>query len=451
MDTGLASKECMFFTAGSNQFDFDISFDEFEQSFFYNVLLQPTGLALSDTFFFSSYVLQHLRRNPHGDSWIEWSLRLGLITPYFRDPNLRTFKEVLKSLRQQKLLGLPDSSEEIAERLDVCGYPEVRYWPKWNVGDALEEKIDRYIATERIPFPTRLTPSELTDFADFWERTKIFRFEDTAEAKRLIKDRGGTGIRVSELIEATARRMLSAQVAPDTIKKLISELKSSGTNPQILRDVYIFFKLVHEVHSRNLADALMTKGNTPKHDVYSRAIDPSFVLSDEPRTDVSEVTIRLMLPSLRQLRTTTGEYLEKVRDKGALYISRLQDWSLDPNVESQEKVLESILHYSEAMLQELVIDGSELSVIGRMVKDPKELAALSAPGLSLLISSAIGAPLEPLTVTGLSIPSYFALKKTAERLQTIGAVRPAELELIASKRGSHIRQKDDITYAPDLS
>ena len=234
----------MFFTAGSNIFQFDIDFGDFERSLYYNLLLQPEGLAFSDQYFFSTYVLRHLNRYQNSDSWLEGALNEGTIVPFFREQEIRSFQQALSHLKHQGLLGLPGHADYIARRLDAIKCPDPHFWPNWNVGGSLERNLAKYLTANGIPFPTHLSHSDLSDFHGFWNRTEAFRVDDVLQAKANMSDRGEDGVRVSEIIKSTAERLVPNAPTPNNVVELLEYLKRIEISPQEIEDTRIFFKLV---------------------------------------------------------------------------------------------------------------------------------------------------------------------------------------------------------------
>ena len=424
-----ASSELTFFTAGHGYHHFVIDQNTFDRSLYYNLLLQP-GLAWSDQFLFQgTYLKAHLDRHPvPGDSWIEASLALGISKPFYRVDE-RDIRKVYRHLRDSRIGGLHPEADQIADRLahtTICP----GFWPHFSVGEAFETLAKRYFRRELPPRLDLNDPLCPDDLDQFWKRSRQdnWTLRDLDQATESTAAKRGSGMQLTEVANATARRLLGGRARPvSNTAELLLALKGAGHKTDVLTDVEMFYRILCELYARNLADAFAVSGNTPGWGGYVAALDywnqnisPSAHLDSSHHIDAAQSDSVIRLPTLQTLRHVPGSCLRSIRGSPEAdnYFNCLRVWQNTATSGCRATLLSALQRYSELIC----------SVVGQQA----QLAAYRAVffdrvanvlGLLATIACVITARLNLPAGIGMALVAEWTLRTKQGRSSRVGKIK----------------------------
>jgi hypothetical protein len=246
---------------------------QFEWSLHYNLLFHPAGLVSPDPFFFSPFLHDYLASQPEGRTWYENALVEGLIIPFVRDQSVGGFYDLWKLMSASNLQGHYEKAKGVARRLDALkGRATPDHWKPWPAGmgkkfaNLVEGRLSRDLESM---IPLNLRGQDADNCTEYLRRTKPFRVDDIEAAKRSrsVED----GLRVSEILWASGRRILGAGVNIKHIEELLSKMAaSSQSSPQDVEDARQFYKTMIELYNENLSNSFEITKNVTDFDVMSR-------------------------------------------------------------------------------------------------------------------------------------------------------------------------------------
>jgi hypothetical protein len=253
--------------------------EQFDWSLHYNLLFHPVGLVSPDPFFFCPFVHNYLfsfenRASPDSRTWYEHALVEGLITPFVRDRSVGGFQDLWEKMAKSGLQGHYDMGREIAKKLDSLGGRSTPdHWRAWpdQMGLRFAALIkERFLLRDaQSMIPPNLRGEDADKYLAFLDRTEPFRVDDVMAA--MDHPTPADGLRVTEIIRASGRRILGPDVRIDNLEELLAKMAAASdiSNVQI-EDARQFFKTLQELYNENLANAFCATKNVTNFDLSSR-------------------------------------------------------------------------------------------------------------------------------------------------------------------------------------
>ena len=198
----------LYFSPVDGGIEHSITKGEFLESLFYNLLLEPNGLLITDVFFFNcKYLIELAEGERH--SLFTRALEESLVVPAFRSESTEDFVTSLRrDIRESNVQGVEDgqystSPLDLAHWLDRCySRSDERarlVWPP-DMGAAFGDLMVQVFGQ------SDLGPEEDT-VQSLWQATRDLREAALEDARLSTRLAGGTGIRRGELYNSFGRRL----------------------------------------------------------------------------------------------------------------------------------------------------------------------------------------------------------------------------------------------------
>jgi len=349
----------VYFTAGHSLFTFHIDYPDFVKSLYYNLLLQPDGIAFCDHSFISDFFGRELLRRPKQKSWMALALQNGLITTFVK-PGFSGFRAQLARQREYNARGMPPYGEELAQQLDQLKIREPRVIHR-NYGLAFRERLEQIVQSPSSAFISGIDKEWASDLQAFWESdtVKAIRFDDFPAALRLTEESGNTGLQLAKLFQATRYRLFGDYGdVTDNISSLLGRIDDKEERRTIGR----FYKIACDAFNVAMAESIECAPNSPKFDYDFASVQgfnqPMYDKSNDP-PDI--IALRLKLPSISVLRQSDAIDLVVARDLGekVAYFDTFRQWQLHPTEEYAGRVRDALVLYGEALVNEF--GGSDMA------------------------------------------------------------------------------------------
>lgn len=331
---------------------------QFERSLRLQLLFQPSGIVLPDSYLFSSFIWDHLKQAGGGsDTVLDIAIEHGLLTILARGRDLETrilpttFTELLSHIRSGGIFGLAESSSasSIAAWLDTR-HPRVadrgifKAWPR-NMGKALYEAFVSKLDVSDTAIEGRLPQA----FESGRLQEKVLKFHKQSAQWREFAHIAATGddLRFSEVLRVTWEKLLRTR-APShiTISKLQHELRgheSWTTNRE-------FFSVLGDLQNLNFADAFGVQSERVDYTCLKRFYsDP---IGSVASHDMPEAEASIRMPSAQAIRSWTPEFMVACRMGASSpyprYEAAFKAWSAAPlDAALQGALLEEMTRYAE--------------------------------------------------------------------------------------------------------
>ena len=388
----------LYFSSSDGGIEHSITQEEFDRSLVYNLLFEPTGLVITDIFFFNCrFLIDHVERT--GRSLFESALGRGLVTPAFRSADTMSFQESLREIGSQAVLGIEESQyrttpERFAKRLDrvyLSPSREARrlIWPE-NMGGAFGQLVSSVLQRGDFPF-------EDPHLSQLWRDSEPWRMESLPRAERLTALKGGSGIRRAEIWNAVGHLLGKLDEGREFDKP--RDLVAATPEGSLLREqVRQFVNVVNICYERSQALKFGATHNIPS--ALSRDVGPvvpglAISTSIEPSHSFA---MEVMLPAASTLlRADTTELIAlRESDPGAGYFERRWDWVKNPSADTDQELRHAIRQYASALIDK-----------ARGPQKKTRLGFISQRGRKV-IDSAVGAAVT-LGTSRLGIPAEFSI------------------------------------------
>ncbi len=430
-----------FFTAGHGLYHFDISQDTFDNSLYYNLLIQP-GLAWSDHFFLQgTYVEKHLENhrsgNTWGESWIEAGLRDQKIIPFFRHRDAPDFILLEESMRSGTLKGLNLQSLLLAKRFNSA-LSAWGFWPLEKIAEKYYLVLKAYFNSKTPPWLGPNPAVEHKEFTDFWNRVRNLAIDIIESAYNKTKQKGADGVQVSEIINATAEKyinIVASETPINTVDELLSLLDAQINDLAIKDDLRIFFSLIMELYNHNLAECLDTQPNSPKTNnrlasvhLFKRNLFWGSDLPEYIEPEIDSLKEFVSLPRLEVLKNTSGTTLREIwgHNSAIDYFNALELWRANP-IENQGNLLEKFHKYTKYICDK--VKGStpvdyEMKAIDKTTDIMTALASGAADAFiqftelptNLKIATTVATPLAALVLSDVTKKTIKNIPRQAKKL-----------------------------------
>ena len=408
----------LYFSSSDGGIEHSITQGEFDRSLVYNLLFEPTGLVITDIFFFNCrFLINHIEGA--GRSLFESALGRGLVIPAFRAADTMSFRESLREIGSQAVLGIEENQyrttpERLARRLDgayLSSRTEARklVWPE-NMGGAFGELVTDVLQQSELPFENRR-------LSQLWKDTEPWRFECLPRAELLTALKGGSGIRRAEIWNAVGHllgvldqdhgfdkpRDLVASFSENSYRRAQVEHFVNVVNICYQRSQALKFGAVHNIPSSLVGDAGPV---VPGLDVFT-PVEPTYSFSME-----------VMLPAVSTLlEADTGELMAvRESDPGAGYFERRRAWAEGPSTDAEQELRNAIRQYADA-LTEKARGPQKKTLLGFASQRGRKVIDSAIGAAVALGTSRLGIPAEFSIVSG--IGSAFASDVTISTLDVV--------------------------------
>jgi hypothetical protein len=309
--------------------------EQFEWSLHYNLLFHPVGLASPDGYFFGPFVYEYLAERPDARTWYESALVEGLIIPFVRDQTISSFSDLWKALAGNSLQGHFENSQAIAKRLDkLNGRATPDHWKPWpagmgkRFGKLVEDRLSRNV---ELMVPRNLRPEDADRCIEYLDRTRAYRIDDIEIARRGVS--AEHGLRVSEVLWASGRRILGPDVKVKNIEDFLARMAgSSQFSPRDVQDAKQFYKVLIELHNENASSAFDITRNVTDFDVMSRIFSAEGTSDLEVDESLAQKPIfqDIQLPPISLLKTFSFDLVTAARASREFseYQKTLALWSM---------------------------------------------------------------------------------------------------------------------------
>lgn len=337
-----------YFTAGHSLFNFHISYEDFRKSLYYNLLLNPDGLAFVDHFFISEYFQKELLERGTYNSWIAQGLETGLIATHVK-PGFSGFGDQLANQRSYGARGLPDQADRLAAELDRLGNARFVTLNR-NYGETFDRRLKMLLIADSADFKGGFVGPEGTSLADFWDADLIkrLRIEGYERAKQLTVRSGTSGLRLATYIEA-AREILTGTGAGvnDSVGALLGDLRKKPGTAKQADYVARFFKVMCDTFNVAMAECIGAEPNAPKldHDFVSMQGIGDPATDELPLPEI--IAENSKLPRLSVLNACPAHLLLECRAKGEPYFKALRTWQANQDDGSAGHVIEKLRIYTQ--------------------------------------------------------------------------------------------------------
>jgi hypothetical protein len=299
-------------------------------------------------------VVDYLAGQPNERTWYENALVEGLIIPFVRTQNVSGFYELWDHMFKSSLQGHYEKSEHAAKRLDkLGGLAKPEYWKPWpdGMGIRFANLVDNRLL-RRDPnsmIPVNLRGNDFDNCAGYLERTKIFRIDDVELAQQQIPREDG--LRVSEILYASSRRLLGRKV--NNIEGLLDGMeKNSAFSAQDVADAKQFYKTLIELYNENLANAMSATNSVTDFDVATRIFSEggNADLFTEEELSGPPIFEDIELPPIPLLKTLNFDIVLACRGSGefAEYQRALETWTRNSKESTtKDNVTKSVRAYAK--------------------------------------------------------------------------------------------------------
>jgi hypothetical protein len=310
--------------------------DLFEWSLHYNLLFHPVGLVSPDPFFFSPFLHDYLIAQPDKRTWYEGALADGLIIPFVRTQSVANYYELWALMNKSSLQGHYDKGEVVAKRLDhLKGRATPDHWRSWpdGMGKRFAKLVeDRFLKRDAVGMvPHNLRGEHAEACIDFLHRTAAFRIADVEAAMNSLEPEHG--LRVSEILWASGRRILGRNVTIRNLEELLSMMsKATNATQRDVNDAKQFYKTLIELYNENLSSAFDATKNVTDYDVMSRVFSREGTVDLQVDALEGDVVFEdVELPPLALLKTFTFDFVLAARSSREFeeYTQALAQWTHD--------------------------------------------------------------------------------------------------------------------------
>jgi hypothetical protein len=332
--------------------------EQFDWSLHYNLLFHPAGLVSPDPFFFCPFVHDYLDTQSNARTWYESALVEGLIIPFVRDRTVGGFYDLWKLMSQSSLQGHYGKGEKVAKRLDgLKGRATPDHWRPWpdgmgkRFGKLVDDRLSRDVESM---IPANLRFQDAEKCFSYLRRTRPFRIDDIEVAKRSLPPEHG--LRVSEILWASARRILGKDVKINNTEELLAIMTIlPNITSQDVEDARQFYKTMQELYNENLSNSFDITRNYTDFDVMSRIFSAEGAVDLRTDTSIwpSPIYQDVELPPIPLLRTLSFDFVLAARNSRefAEYKEALANWGnnsrdqiLADNITQAVKAYVGVIH-----------------------------------------------------------------------------------------------------------
>ena len=230
----------------------------------------------------------------------------------------------------------------VARRLDgLKGRATPEHWKPWpdgmgkRFGKLVDDRLSRDV---EFMIPANLRFEDAEKCAAYLRRTRPFRIDDIEVAKQSLPPEHG--LRVSEILWASARRILGKNVKINNTEELLSRMAAlTNIARQDVEDARQFYKTMQELYNENLSNAFDITGNITDFDVMSRmfSAEGAVDLRTNTTTWASPIYQDVELPPIPLLKTFSFDFVVTARNSHEFgeYRQALADWTKN----SRDRVL----------------------------------------------------------------------------------------------------------------
>jgi hypothetical protein len=334
----------------------------FEISLRIQLLFQPAGIVLPDSYIFSSCVVGHYNRADLGvPTVLDWAVDSGLLTILARGKTLETqtppatFAELLSHMRSGGVAGPTETraASELAARLDerhgsLIDKSIIRLWPR-NMGKSFHSSFLAKLGLDDSAVDTRLSQTfETTD-----EQEQILTFHKRSASWREFALEAATegDLRFSEVLKVAWRKLLRTPPPTGITFAMLQEALEDDQDAETNEN---FFSVLGDLQNLNFANAFNLQSERVLYCQLKRFYSDQ--ISDDSSRGMLETESTARLPSVKRIIRWTPEFIAECRTAPSSpyphYAAALQQWSAAPSDPSlQGNLLEQVARYADFIVR----------------------------------------------------------------------------------------------------
>jgi len=340
-----------------------ISFNTFRSNLLLNQLFCG-DLVVPDAFLFMSpYVIKDVKLGEDKSICLE-GLKCGHIKPCFREMTQGSFKDSLKAIKDQGIVGMIEGSEFVAESLEanVLNFDFYRYvhWPKHLVGRGFFEEIRNTLGPQEPYIKTK-------DSLEIWKKTNEWRTELVSLAQQQTKD--GT-LRRGELLDLVARK-----VGWDSLKKVPNAQTAITAARRHKKILKTYLQWINQCYQRNHAKQFKLRSSALSGTGLEQlaVFDKKESQSSDSHLTVFEHTVYIPSISLL-LRMPLSQVLALRRSpEGKDYFRSWSDWRKMPTVGNTMALTKNLSNYAARLRSKYnkLLSGKTIQAVGIKVPEKR--------------------------------------------------------------------------------